>query len=65
MPADELPQHCIDALAELLLDLTQYDPCGPQCIRCGNEPNHTADDGQLYCELCRGCLVDALPQADE
>jgi hypothetical protein len=65
MQAEQIPDSAIAALAEMLLDLTQHEPCEPRCIRCGNEPSHTADDGHLYCELCRACYVDALPQADE
>ena len=63
--AANTPEHAIEALSELLLDISQHEPCEPGCVRCGNEPSHTADDGQLYCEMCRGCYVDALPQADE
>jgi hypothetical protein len=63
MQAEHIPDSAIAALAELLLDFAQHEPCGTGCIRCPNEANHTADDGQQYCELCRGCYVDA--QADE
>ena len=55
MTADDIPDSAIASLAELLLDLSQHEPCEPGCIRCGNEPSHIADDGQYYCELCRGC----------
>ena len=55
MSADELPQHCIDILAELLLQHAETEELPvTQCSRDSNEANHNHDE-QPYCELCRNC----------
>ena len=54
MSDEELPQACIDALAELLLELAEQGPPAECCTRCTNEANHPHDQ-KPYCELCRGC----------
>jgi hypothetical protein len=40
MQADDLPQHAIGALAELLLDLAEQGPPAEQCIRDSNDATH-------------------------
>lgn len=53
MQADELPQECIEVLADLLLDLPS-DELPTCCTRCSNIATHIHDE-QPYCELCRNC----------
>jgi hypothetical protein len=57
MQAEDVPQHCIEALAELLLDLAEHkQPDG--CTRCSSDDVTHTHNGQPYCELCRGCYPD-------
>jgi hypothetical protein len=57
MQAEDVPQHCIEALAELLLELAESgQPDG--CTRCGSDDVNHTHNGQPYCELCRGCYPD-------
>lgn len=60
-----VPVSAIASDADLQLDLAQHGRCAPKCVCCGDQQNRAADDGQLNCELCRGCYVDALPKADD
>ena len=54
MQAEELPQECIDALAELLLDLPS-DELPTYCTRCSrSDVTHNYNE-QPYCERCRNC----------
>ena len=39
--AEELPQHCIEALAELLLNLVEQEAPAEQCYKCSDDENHT------------------------
>jgi hypothetical protein len=57
MQADSLPQNCIEALADLLLDLPEPE----HCIRCGSPDVTHYHQQQPYCELCRGCW-DTSPE---
>jgi hypothetical protein len=63
MQSDELPQHCIDALAELLLDQAEQGPPAETCCRDSNEATHYYD-GLPFCELCRGCY-DSISNTTE
>jgi late competence protein required for DNA uptake (superfamily II DNA/RNA helicase) len=57
MQAEELPQEYIDALAELLLELSS-DELPTYCTRCSrSDVTHNYNE-QPYCERCRNCYPD-------
>jgi hypothetical protein len=60
MQADDVPQHAIDALAELLLDMADQELTAECCSLCSNDADHL-HEGQPFCDLCRECY-DSLPQ---
>jgi len=52
-PSDRL----LDTIADLLIEQA------PPCVRCGQPATHT-HDSQAYCEECRGCYDDSVPDED-
>jgi hypothetical protein len=66
-PAEELPQHFIEALAELLLDLAEQGAPSEQCCSCGSIQTTCgkADNVERNCCMEMQQLLGAIPVSSE